>query len=100
MDIKLQQGVCLLQLGKMVWLGWELDLAVAPEVAVNPFVPHQALDAINRTIVGVVERARLFQPKLPRDAAEIMRQSVVAVAAVAARSLTRHATCREDDHRG
>ena len=71
--------------GDMFRLGGELELAGAPEGAVDPLLRDDPLDRIDGIVEGPVEgdRALAAQRRLRRD--EAMRQAVVEVAAIAAR---------------
>ena len=56
---------------------------MANEVAVDRFVAHDALDRVDRRVVGVVPGARALHADLGSDLGIVDRQAVVDVAAVA-----------------
>jgi hypothetical protein len=66
----------------------KLQLAVTHEIAVDGLLPHDALDRVDRLVVGPIPRARALDTGSRRDVKIVDREPVVDVAAVAARGLS------------
>ena len=62
----------------------ELDLARAFEVAFDLLLANDALDRVDGIVVGTIERPRQWQAKPVGRGADVDRQAVVAVPAIAA----------------
>ena len=75
----------------------QLDLAAAPEIAVDALARDHPLDGLHRLIEGLVESPRPFQAERAGNGRNLPDQAVVAVSAVASRSGAGHASGVEDD---
>jgi hypothetical protein len=93
-----QRRVALRQLGDMLGLGRQLDLAGAAEVAGDPLLRHHRLDRVDRRVVGAIERQRPLGTEAGGGPGEVVREAVVAVAAVAAGRLADDAATLQHHH--